>query len=826
MTCLLIIILLSLWTFKLANAWYNVPSLLKNNYYAPEFRMTPFSINLQDSVYSFSYENSASSHPTQLPLVVCVTDFSDAISETTFLYEKSVINFLKSKFDQQNATYLVIASKISSEVTTVKNALLQHAKVLGIDEKKILSHFLFANDTVSELTDTTLLPSILNQFNTYTSRVSIQVDGTDQLFNISRADAVWPTAPSPPSSSLVLFDGGNGCQTLVSPTNAQGKYVIVSADSCPAESAALRAYEAGAAAVLIINKKGQSGYTPLNFDLTGYTPIAAATISYNDGMNLKKLLSESTPDSVTGTNYYVNIPGYFFIVDYVGRLQQIGMNGYQDRPDLTAASWANQYEVYRQSIANKLNLPGYAAVAIQDSVVGTGAVPVTIPSKVLKSYGKLSIETAITCPGNADPTYCSGWDHVISLQVKCLSSPSAYTPTTGHSSSSSAIISDGPVIEAPLSKVPKSQQTHTKDSLIRRQAFQSTIASDNHFSSSKHSGYDKAIKKVRLSEVGGYSDEIARYITPYTRRIGKWITDSDILLAIIANEESCSSFVIDANAGGYPYFLSVTIRLSDYGVAPPIGQTLLYSIQEQTLNSLYNVNRTQSILVPKDSSRTMLQVIATGHGSDGNTQCCEFLPTYHIFTINGDSYNFTFSEAGSEFGCAEQVNLGAEPNQYGTWWYGRNGWCPGKDVTPWQVDVSKSIISGRPNVVNYKCLMYDLNTNTYVEPPAGDSGYIILSSHFIYYSDTMTASADSSKDSSSSSSSATLPSSTSSSQEDHTKHEFLVSRKYTVDSSTIVSASDEEDAERVAAVGVRVGGDVIKTSSDISGMQTVVNELK
>ena len=56
-------------------AWYAVPSAYKNNYYAPEFRVTPFSINLQDnSVYSFSYEKSASSsHPTQLPLVVCVT---------------------------------------------------------------------------------------------------------------------------------------------------------------------------------------------------------------------------------------------------------------------------------------------------------------------------------------------------------------------------------------------------------------------------------------------------------------------------------------------------------------------------------------------------------------------------------------------------------------------------------------------------------------------------------------------------------------------------------------------------------------------------------
>ena len=36
-----------------------------------------------------------------------------------------------------------------------------------------------------------------------------------------------------------------------------------------------------------------------------------------------------------------------------------------------------------------------------------------------------------------------------------------------------------------------------------------------------------------------------------------------------------------------------------------------------------------------------------------------------------------------------KVHLGVVPNQYGTWPYGRAGWCPGQQVEWWEVDVTK-----------------------------------------------------------------------------------------------------------------------------------------
>ena len=71
-----------------------------------------------------------------------------------------------------------------------------------------------------------------------------------------------------------------------------------------------------------------------------------------------------------------------------------------------------------------------------------------------------------------------------------------------------------------------------------------------------------------------------------------------------------------------------------------------------------------------------------------------------------------------QLGCADEVDTGVTPNEYGTWlyardgpfclacmsspprhapfpagtWlYGRNGWCNGREVVPWVIDLSEDI---------------------------------------------------------------------------------------------------------------------------------------
>ena len=78
---------------------------------------------------------------------------------------------------------------------------------------------------------------------------------------------------------------------------------------------------------------------------------------------------------------------------------------------------------------------------------------------------------------------------------------------------------------------------------------------------------------------------------------------------------------------------------------------------------------------------------------------------------------------------------GVIPNQYGTWGYGRAGWCPGQDVAPYVVDITEHVFLGEENVIDYEACR--VSGNSCVTPPTcqGDgycpevafSSYIIVS---------------------------------------------------------------------------------------------------
>ena len=60
------------------------------------------------------------------------------------------------------------------------------------------------------------------------------------------------------------------------------------------------------------------------------------------------------------------------------------------------------------------------------------------------------------------------------------------------------------------------------------------------------------------------------------------------------------------------------------------------------------------------------------------------------------------SEAGDSTDCMDKVSEGTVPNQYGTWWYGRSGWCPGKEVQLVMQDITEYVTPGEDAVVDYE----------------------------------------------------------------------------------------------------------------------------
>jgi hypothetical protein len=106
--------------------------------------------------------------------------------------------------------------------------------------------------------------------------------------------------------------------------------------------------------------------------------------------------------------------------------------------------------------------------------------------------------------------------------------------------------------------------------------------------------------------------------------------------------------------------------------------------------------------------------------------CAEFCNHRHQFTVNGKTYLKEHKEAGSDDKCVAQVDEGMTPNQGGTWWFGRGGWCPGQKVEPWVVDVTADVMPGQDAALEYKGLFGSNN-------PPDNAGNIVMNSYLVVY---------------------------------------------------------------------------------------------
>lgn len=105
--------------------------------------------------------------------------------------------------------------------------------------------------------------------------------------------------------------------------------------------------------------------------------------------------------------------------------------------------------------------------------------------------------------------------------------------------------------------------------------------------------------------------------------------------------------------------------------------------------------------------------------------------------------------AGSEFGCTAFVGQGSVPNEHGTWYYGRDGWCDGQDVKPLVWDITSALAldhddpqqtptsgrKGRAQEFNltYFALAYDVGGKHPSED--GCDGGILMTANVAFYDD-------------------------------------------------------------------------------------------
>jgi hypothetical protein len=175
--------------------------------------------------------------------------------------------------------------------------------------------------------------------------------------------------------------------------------------------------------------------------------------------------------------------------------------------------------------------------------------------------------------------------------------------------------------------------------------------------------------------------EISRFITTYHRE-SYWVVDGSHALAWLQEGgDRTLRYSWAPSWNTQPTIITVGLRMSNQGKghAPREAIPLFTG---GAFNSTYNDRAPITVDIPEGTAEARIVTILTGHGMDAGN-CAEFCPHSHEMTVNGTTFERAHPEASTEDGCQETANQGTMANQAGTWWYGRGGWCPGKEVHPW-----------------------------------------------------------------------------------------------------------------------------------------------
>jgi hypothetical protein len=234
------------------------------------------------------------------------------------------------------------------------------------------------------------------------------------------------------------------------------------------------------------------------------------------------------------------------------------------------------------------------------------------------------------------------------------------------------------------------------------------------------------IAQLNLADDPVNQIELARFITSYHRET-HWVADASGVLPLLQSGGQHAfrwSFAPSWNTQPTATRLSLRFSNQKKGMRPTAAT---YLFGGGDFGAMYNVGRMPAAVpIPATAKKVELFVIVTGHGS-GTNQCSEFCSHQHEFTVNGQKHLRDFPMAGTQDKCMPNLTSGMTPNQAGTWWYGRGGWCPGQQVAPWVTDVTADVTPGQPATVSYRGLFKNM------DPPPDSSGNIDLTSYLVVY---------------------------------------------------------------------------------------------
>ncbi len=419
-------------------------------------------------------------------------------------------------------------------------------------------------------------------------------------------------------------------------------------------------------------------------------------------------------------------PGWGVGIDRTQRIRYIGSfadpTRYHDsygwfEPNISMV--ANEPALYNFEAAREAELEAQDALVVDifqgDRVAGSTYVTIDLPdASTLAAYDSVAIDNYMGCEGSGEYGDCPAWDYMAYLYM-CDMPDSTDNPYADTACQQAVDEVKGLCSEDGVKT--KTECTTAEDCgsdtgiLYECVGYSEAIAADTiegactdplgnattgtYTCNDDGSGYGDL-------DCSGCSTELGRWITTYHRE-GRWVHDVSPLLPML-KEGGSREFRFNTTG---PYELDVSLRFFDAGQATKADELIhLYSGCDLTGTCNDNYTEPVEVEIPADAAKVTLATVITGHGMSSPGNCAEFCDMDHIFTVNendDDAVVVDFPVAGDTYGCMEAVGTeGTVPNQYGTWWYGRGGWCPGKDVPVTEHDITDQLTLGETASIAYR----------------------------------------------------------------------------------------------------------------------------
>ncbi len=239
------------------------------------------------------------------------------------------------------------------------------------------------------------------------------------------------------------------------------------------------------------------------------------------------------------------------------------------------------------------------------------------------------------------------------------------------------------------------------------------------------------LKICERNDSSACGTEFIRWITTYGRE-GRWLTDVTPYLFMLEENDVRTFKYEGANKG------TMTIKLLfsdwDVGERSSSGERVFTGGQ---FNGQYNnestYKRQHNFTTLADYHHVKIVATITGHGfNQDQANCAEFCDHEHHYYIGANHAYEWHPIVHDSQGCEKEVDAGVVANQFGSWPYGRAGWCAGQDVKQWTYDITDWVDNSSTNNLLYKGLF---NGQEYVPQDTNGGGREIRANIWLIWYD-------------------------------------------------------------------------------------------